>query len=293
VIRSMRDDVAQGRQKTAFVFAGGGSLGAVQVGMLSALLSAGVEPDFVVGASVGALNASYFAGIPNAKGVATLAGLWSGVRRRDVFPFTFAAALALIGNQGYLIHPGSLRRLIKKNLPYARLEDAAIPVYVTATSAQGTAVCLSRGPAVDAILASAAIPGIFPPVRIGAQTLMDGAIAIDSPIRTAADLGASRIIVLRTGYACSLKELPRGAIARALHAITLLIEWRLLHDMERIPQHIHVCAVPMLCPLEIEPYDFSKSRYLIERAAQSTRQWLDGGGLLRRSLPHELEAHRH
>jgi NTE family protein len=285
--------MTQTGQKTAFVFAGGGSLGAVQVGMLEVLLSAGMEPDFVVGASVGALNSSYLAGAPNAEGVARLAKIWSTVRRSDVFPFTLASALGLIGRRSHIFDLSGLRRLIRANLPYARLEDAAIPVHITAADVQGRAVCLSKGPAADAILASAAIPGIFPPVRIDGRTLMDGAIAVDSPIRVAADLGASQIIVLRTGYACSLKELPRGAVARALHAITLLIEWRLLHDLERLPSEIHVCVVPMVCPLDIEPYDFSESRQLIRRAADGTRKWLDSGGLSRRSVPQEFAVHRH
>jgi NTE family protein len=79
-------------QKTAFAFAGGGSLGAIQVGMLRVLLSAGVQPDFVVGASVGAINAAYFAGAPNADGVERLAEIWSGLRRREVFPVTLKSA---------------------------------------------------------------------------------------------------------------------------------------------------------------------------------------------------------
>lgn len=280
-------------QKTAFAFAGGGSLGAIQVGMLEALLSAGLEPDFVVGASVGAINASYFAGFPNAEGVARLAKIWSGVRRSDIFPFSLASILGLLRHQGHMVSPYSLRRLIKSRLPYARLEDALIPVHIVAANVQGIAVRLSKGPALDAILASAAIPGIFPPVWVDGQNLMDGAIAMHSPIRVAADLGASRIIVLRTGYACSLKELPKGAIARALHAITLLIEWRLIHDLERLPRDIHVCVVPMLCPLDVEPYDFSASRFLIQRAADNTRKWLDSDGLLRRSVPQEFAAHAH
>lgn len=280
-------------QKTAFVFAGGGSLGAIQVGMLSALLSAGVEADFVTGSSVGAINASYFAATPTAEGVATLAKIWFGVRRSDIFPFTFASAFGLLTHQGYIVDPGGLRRLIKTNLPYMRLEDAAIPVHVTAADAQGMTVLLSKGPALNAILASAAIPGIFPPVRVGGQMLMDGAVAFHSPIRAAMGLGAGRIILLPTGYACSLNEPPKGAIARALHAITLLIEWRLIHDLERLPQEIHICVVPPLCPLDVEPYDFSASPYLIQRAAESTRKWLAGGGLSRRSRPQELEAHRH
>jgi NTE family protein len=280
-------------RKTAFVFAGGGSLGAIQVGMLRSLLSAGVQPDFVIGTSVGAFNASYFAGAPNAEGVEKLAEIWSGLRRGDVFPFTFASAVGLLRHPDHIVDPGRLRQLVEKNLPYARLEDAAIPVHVTATNVQGMAVVLSKGPAVDAILASAAIPGIFPPVRIDGEMLMDGAIATNTPIRSAADLGASRIVVLPTGYACALKEPPKGAIARALHAITLLIEWQLIRDFERLGDEIHVSIAPTLCPLDVSPYDFSASRRLMQRAAANTRRWLHHGGLSLRSTPPELQAHLH
>jgi NTE family protein len=163
------------------------------------------------------------------------------------------------------------------------LEDAVIPVHVTATDVEGVAVLLSKGPALDAIMASAAIPGIFPPVRIDGRSLMDGAIAANTPIKVAADLGASRIVVLPTGY----------AIARALHAITLLIEWQLIRDLERLTGEIHISIVPTLCPLDVSPYDFSASHYLIQRAADSTRKWVDGGGLSRQSSPQELQAHSH
>ncbi|MGH6796510.1 MAG: patatin-like phospholipase family protein [Methylocella sp.] len=280
-------------QKTAFAFAGGGSLGAVQVGMVRVLLAEGVQPDFVVGASAGAMNAAYFAGTPDAEGMERLAEIWSGLRRKEVFPVTFKSAIGLLGHPDGVIDSGGLRRLIENNLPYARLEDATVPVHVIAASVEGMAVVLSKGPAIDAILASAAIPGIFPPVRIDGQTLMDGAIARDSPIRVAADLGASRIIVLPTGYACALEKSPKGAITWALHAITLLITWRLIHDIERLADEIDVCIVPALCPLDVWPYDFSASRRLIQRAEASTRKWLDGGGLSRRSRPQELEAHLH
>ena len=285
--------MTQTGQKTAFVFAGGGSLGAIQVGMLRVLLSAGLHPDFVIGSSVGAINAGYFAGAPNDEGVARLAQIWSGLRRGDVFPFTFASVVGLLRHPDYIVNPNGLRHLIENNLPYLRLEDATIPVHVTATNLDGLAVLLSKGPAIDAILASAAIPGIFPPVRIDGQTLMDGAIATNTPIQAAADLGASRLVVLPTGYACALKEPPKGAIGRALHAITLLIEWQLIRDLERLTDQIHVYIVPTLCPLDVSPYDFSASHYLMQRAADSTRKWLDGGGLSRRSRPQELQAHRH
>src|SRR5262249_61485734 len=135
--------------------------------MLRTLLSCGVRPDFVVGSSVGAINAGYFAGAPNADGVAALAQIWSGLRRRDVFPLTVVNAFGLLRHPGYLVDPSGLRRLIETNMPFTRLEDAAIPLHIMATNQQGQPVRLSSGSAVEAILASAAIPGVFPPVDIG------------------------------------------------------------------------------------------------------------------------------
>jgi NTE family protein len=279
--------------KTAFIFTGGGSLGAIQVGMLRVLLSSGVKPDFVVGASVGAINASYFVGAPNAAGVATLEQIWSGLRRADIFPFSLASAFGLIRHQGHIVDPSKLRRVIETNLLYSRLEDAQIPLYIMATNQQGIGIRLSNGPAVDAILASTAIPGVFPPVNVNGEALMDGAIAANTPVRLASELGATRIIILPTGYACALKQPPMRAIGKALHAITLMIAWQLIYDLERMPENIQVHLVPTLCPLAVSPVDFSRAKELIELAVQSTKKWIDEGGLTRRSLPQELAPHRH
>ena len=185
-----------------------------------------------------------------------------------------------------------MRRLIDDNLPYSRLEEASIPLHVTATDVRGAATLLSRGPAADAILASTAIPGVFPLVWIDGQALMDGAIAANTPIGFAANLGATRIVVLPTGYACDLKEPPKGAIANVLHAITLLISWQLIRDLETLSGEVDVFVAPALCPLDVSPFDFSASCSLIERAAASTEEWVACGGLTRRSLPQDLGAHR-
>ena len=183
-------------QTTAFVFAGGGSLGAVQVGMLRELMHAGVSADLVLGSSVGAMNAAYFAGAPHAAGVNKLEEVWRGLRRHDVFPVTFRSVLGFMGGADNLIDPSNLRKLIERNIPFANLEDAPIPVHVVATNLGGAAICLSSGPAVEALLASAAIPAAFPSVRIGEHYLIDGAVGCNTPILNAADLGATRIIVL-------------------------------------------------------------------------------------------------
>lgn len=279
--------------RTAFVFAGGGSLGAVQVGMLHALLEAGLRPDFVVGSSVGAVNAAYFAGAPDLEGVERLSALWEGLRRSDVFPLTIASALSLFLRRESFVSAKRLRRLLEAQLAFARLEDARIALHVFATDQQGAGVQLSSGPAVDAVLASAAVPGIFPPVTIGGRPLMDGAIAANTPLRRAAEIGATRIVVLPTGYACALAAPPQGVVAKVLHAITLLIAWQLMHELEDMPPGVSVHLAPTLCPLDVSPYDFSASRQLIERAKRSTREWIASGGLDRPARARELAVHHH
>ena len=280
-------------QRTAFVFAGGGSLGAVQVGMLRELMHAGVSADLVVGSSVGAMNAAYFAGAPNAAGVDKLEKVWRGLQRHDVFPVTFRSVLGFMGGADNLIDPSNLRKLIERNIPFPDLEDAPIPVHVVATNLGGATVCLSSGPTVEALLASAAIPAAFPSVHIGEHHLIDGAVGSNTPILNAADLGATRIIVLPTGFACALHEPPKGAIARALHALTLLIAHQMVRDLRQLGGKVDVFTVPNLCPLDVSPYDFSRADQLIEQAAGHTRKWIEGGGLARPEIPNSLLPHTH
>jgi NTE family protein len=273
------------KKRTAFVFAGGGSLGAIQVGSLRELVTWGERPDFLVGASVGALNACFFAGAPDLDGVSALETIWRGLHRREVFPLTLSSMINLMRGRGSLFESTRLRSLIERNIPMQRLEDAKVPVHVVATSLSGAPITFSKGPAVDAVLASAAIPIAFPAVRIGDEHLIDGAIAGNTPILTAAELGAERIIVLQTGYACALDGPPRGAAALGLHAITLLISTQMARDLRLLDGRVSVHVVPHLCPLDISPFNFEHSAALIERSAQTTRAWLQSGGLDQEGTP--------
>jgi NTE family protein len=283
------------KNKTAFVLAGGGSLGAVQVGMLAALARQGVVPDFVVGVSVGAINAAYYAAEPDDRGVERLKRIWLQLRRTDVFPFSpIASLLGFFGKTDHLVSPAPLRSLIESELPYQRLEDARIPCYVVATDAlEGTEVVLSSGPAATALLASAAIPAIFPPVTLGERYLLDGGVSNNTPLSTALRTGAARVIVLPTGISCALQEPPRGAMALALHALNLLIMRQLVNDIERFAGVADVVIVPPLCPLSTTTYDFSQSADLIHRAEAATRLWLRTDGLHRLGTPPALLPHHH
>ncbi len=279
---------------TALVLAGGGSFGSVQVGMLRALVAHGLAPDLVIGSSVGAINGAYFAGAPDADGVERLAAIWRGLRRGTVFPLAWRGLLGLPGHGGFAVDPAGLRGLLEQCLPYSTFEQASIPLHVVATDLlHGGTVCLSSGPVIEAILASCAIPAVFPPVRIDEQYLIDGAIASNTPVSVAIELGASRIIVLPTGFACALDAPPRSAIASALHAITLLIAHQLVMELERYRERAEIITVPPLCPLTASPYDFSHADELIGRAAEETARWLARDGLVRPRVPPGLRAHSH
>ena len=91
-----------GPVKTAFVFAGGGSFGAIQVGMLHSLAAHGIVADMVVGSSVGALNGAFYAGDPTLGGVERLATVWRGLTRQDVFPINWRTVLGFIRRRDFL-----------------------------------------------------------------------------------------------------------------------------------------------------------------------------------------------
>lgn len=287
--------IGRAKNRTAFVLAGGGSLGAVEVGMLQALLDWGETPGLMVGASAGAINAAYFAADPTRIGAEGLEKLWCALRRRDVFPINLRSVIGLLRRRDYLVDSHALRNLLERHLPYRKLEDAAIPLHIVASDMlTGHEVLLSSGSVIEAVLASTAIPGVFPPVQIDERLLVDGGVANNTPISTAIKLGATRIIVLPTGFACALNQVPKGAIARAMHALSLLVSRQLVQDAERLAgSHIELRIVPGVCPLETSPYNYSVASTLIAQAKASTRQWLDAGGLERAGVPMQLREHHH
>lgn len=284
----------QSQPKTAFVFAGGGSFGAIQVGMLHALAAHGVVADVVFGSSVGALNGAYYAGTPTIEGIRQLETIWRSLHRRDVFQVTWRSVLGFVRRRDFLVTSEGLRQIVDKHLPYRNLEEAKIPINIVATDIlSGETVVLSKGPAAQAILASAAIPPAFAPVKFENLYLADGAISSNTPVKVAVALGARRLIILPTGYACARESPPSGALANALHALTLLIARQLLSELEGLDPRVDYFIVPPLCPLTGSPYDFSQTSQLIARAVESTSAWFAGGGLERPRIHAQLSLHKH
>ncbi|HLM07242.1 MAG TPA: patatin-like phospholipase family protein [Blastococcus sp.] len=270
---------------TAFVLSGGGSLGAVQVGMLQALAERGVTPDLLVGTSAGALNAVFVAAHGTSPAsLDLLAGTWAGLRRDDVFPLRAPQmVLALAGARDALCTGSGLERLVRRHVGFARLEDAPIPVHLVTTDLlSGEEVLLSEGDVVSAVLASSAIPGVLPPVRRDGRTLVDGGLADNAAISQAVELGADRIFVLPTGYACALPVPPTRPLAVAVQALSLLVQRRLITDVALYADRVDLVVLPPLCPLRIGATDFRHAAELCRRARASSGRWLDSGAA---SLP--------
>jgi NTE family protein len=283
-----------GPVKTAFVFAGGGSFGAIQVGMLQSLAAHGIVADMVVGSSVGALNGAFYAGDPTLGGVERLATIWRGLQRRDVFPMSWRTVLSFLWRRDFLIPHDGIRKLIDDHIPYRNLQDARLPVHIVTTDIiSGDSVVLSEGSTAEAIVASTAIPGAFAPIRHNDHYLADGAISSNTPIKVAVKKGAQRLIILPTGHACATQAPPVGAVANALHALTLLIARQLVSELESLDPAIEYFVVPPLCPLVGSPYDFSRTADHIERAIATTDAWLAQHGLQEGKIPHEMRPHRH
>ena len=266
----------QGNARTAFVLSGGGSLGALQVGMLHALIEAGVRPDLLIGTSVGAVNAAWIAGSPDLDGARRLGEIWLGLRRQDIFPLSpWSSARGLLGRSNHVISNASIRQVLERNLPYQRLEDTAVPVHVITTELKtGRGVLLSTGPAVPALLASTAIPGIFPPVTIGRRQFIDGGVANHTPIAAALELGATRIFVLPVGYPW-LRQEPTNALGMALHALARFVEQKLDAEVAAYKNLADIQVLPTLEAPAVSPADFSHTEELMARGRKSARKYLN------------------
>ena len=144
---------------------------------------------------------------------------------------------------------------------------------------------------IQALLASAAIPGVFPAVNIGGRFVVDGGVASHTPLSAAVALGATRLVVLPTGYACTLAAPPRSAVAMAMHALNILISRQVSDAVRRYRTEVDVVVVPPLCPLNASPIDFAGCGALIDRARRSTEAWLHNGVSMSDGVPHQLPPH--
>ncbi len=270
---------------TAFVLGGGGLLGAHEVGMLRALAQAGIVPDLVVGTSVGALNGAFVAADPEGA-AARLTELWGSDAVEDAFSENLwgrAVRLARSGTHLHSIEP--LRDMLTKMLPADDFAGLALPFQCVAASIESaSARWFSSGPLVPAILASCAVPGLLPPVRVGGEHCFDGGLVDSIPIGRALALGATTAYVLQVGRIESPLAVPRRPWEVGLVAFEIARRHRFHEEMSALPDGVEVHLLPTGSPRSA---DLSQLRYRdrsavgasIDRAYEASERYLAGLGL--------------
>jgi NTE family protein len=263
------------RPRCAFVLGGGGNLGAVQVGMLKAVLERGVVPDLVVGCSVGAVNGAALAGDPTLAGVERLAEVWRNLDGDAVFPTGPLGGIRLLRRGTAVASNEGLARLLD-GLGYERIEDAAVALHVVATSLRtGRARWFSSGPVREAVLASAALPGIFPPVEVDGELLIDGGVVDLVPMGRALALGADRLFVFHVGAHRQPRAEHRRPIDVVLSALAIARNHRFLAEVDNLPAGVEAVVFPAVDPGNLRPHDFRRSAELIERGYEAAASHLD------------------
>ncbi len=273
----------------AFVLGGGGHLGAHEVGMLRALLERGIRPDLVLGTSVGAINGAAVAADPSVAAVARLAQMWAAIAERDVFDGSILARLGTLARTRTHLHSNdSLRALLADSLPVQRIEQLAVPFQCVAASIeQASEHWFTEGPLVDAVLASASVPGILPPYEIDGEHFLDGGIVNSIPVGRAVVLGATCIYVMHVGRLDRPLAPPRWPWEVGLVAFEIARRHRFLGDLAALPEGVGVHVLPTGQGDPPRYNDLSQLRYrdsggsteLIARAHEASLAYLREHGL--------------
>ncbi|MGH9137456.1 MAG: patatin-like phospholipase family protein [Acidimicrobiales bacterium] len=279
-------DRVRRRSPVAFVLGGGGNLGAVQVGMLRALLEHDIHADVVIGCSVGAVNGAAYAYEPSLVGVARLEEVWRRLDEkgnRDILPTGWLPTAVQLTRKGIAVHDNEgLRRVVRSVLPAETFAELRVPFECVATDLLGAReVWFSEGPLVDAILASAALPTVYPPVTLDGVRYIDGAVVNDVPISRAVDLGARRIYVLHVGSFDRPLPQPKRPIDMAVQAYWIARRHRFQRDLASLPKSVEAIVLPTGDPPRIAYNDFTKTDQLIANSHTATAAFLDGRSLAR------------
>lgn len=270
-------------ERTVFVLSGGGNLGAVQVGMLRALVEADVRPDAVLGCSVGAINGAAFAARPDLAGVTRLERIWQRLAERDpdIMPNRRLLPLAAqLARRGTALHGQErLGELLLAELGDLRFGDLAVPFACVAADVDTAAArWFDDGELLPALLASSALPGVYPPVTIGDRRYFDGGVVREIPVGRALDLGATRIVLLHVGH-LDQRELDdaRRPFDVLAHAYWTMRAARLDDELARVPDDVELVRLPAGSTPRLRFDDFSRGPELSETAYRAASHYLRTG----------------
>jgi len=260
-----------------FVLGGGGSLGAMQVGMLRALSESGVTPDLVAGTSVGSLNAAVLA-LRGGDALARLRGIWAHMTRDEAFPGgVLSRVRTLTQSKTHLFPNSGLTAIIADHLgAETRFEDLALPLGVVTTQVDTAEPLLIRsGRLLEPLLASCAIPGIFPPVEHEGKLLYDGGLVANVPMRQALTMGARSLVVLDCAFPGKLPSAPRTFAEVMMFTAMISMRNQAVLEAPVAAAQVPVVYLPGPAPARVNPLDFGHTEALAEEAYTAAREFLD------------------
>lgn len=236
-----------GSPSTAFVLGGGALRGASQIGMLHALLGAGIRPDLVVGTSVGAINGSVVAHDPTPRGAACLESLWfAAIRQAARSPWFLRAAIgwrtASTANATAQLIVAAVANHFG---PDARIEDLAIPLSVAATEVESSSEHWFRnGSLAHAILASSSFPGLLPALSHRGRHFLDGALVSPVPVLEAVRRGATTVFVLRAAGSDHALQPPSTVPEARRLSVEVARRYQYSRELAAVPADVVVHELP-------------------------------------------------
>ena len=262
-------------KRCAYVLSGGGVYGAVQVGMIRALVEAGHVPDFISAVSVGALNGVVMAQKPSLEGVEQLEAVWRDVRSRVLFPGTAVHKAMAMFRHGHLCDNSGVKQLIERNARVEVFEDLKVPLVVTAVDlTTGKPRVFSSGPLRSALLATTALPGVFPPIEIGGTPYIDGGVVTNIPTAPALAAGPDRLFVLDVTRPVA-NRLPSTAVGMLVQAINITRNVCAERDLEAARLVPGAVVLPRAEDEPVLAYDdTSRTCDLMEAGYERTKRFL-------------------
>ena len=248
--------------------------------MLQALADADIVPDLVVGTSIGAINGVFVAADPKAA-AGRLAELWRSAIVRQAFRGGLITRLGTLARSGTHLHSNDpLRRLIRAQLPVERFDELAVPFQcVAACLERACAHWFSDGDILTAVLASAAVPGLLPPVVIDGEHFFDGGLVHSIPVGRAVKLGAERIFVLHVGRIERPLTAPRRPWEVGLVAFEIARRHRFHEEMASLPDRVTAHVLPagggVKFSDDLRYRDFNRVDLLIDRAYAASSSYLE------------------
>ena len=273
-----RRDGTRRRPRTAFVLSGGGNLGSIQVGMLKALTEHDIVPDVVLGCSVGALNGAGYASVTDAEGVRRLEEHWRRSSSADLMPSSRIPSAVQLLRKGFSLHSNDGVRASLESLvgAHRRFDELELPFQCVAAEVEAAVEkWFDEGEVIEAILASAALPAVYPPVVIDGVRYVDGGVIDNVPIARAVELGCRTIYVLHVGPHGRPDAEIRRPLDGALLAYWIARNSRFARDLASLPPRVEAIVLPPGRRPDIKYDDFSQTDELVAQGYENSVAFLE------------------